>query len=220
MFVLWSLLLGRWSFWWPWHLRDIWVAFMPFLLSQTLSSLTTRVSEIWPAIGRCYNLHQSCLCCQESETGFKSSGGDKVSMLIYHKPTGTRQWVVPCLCIAVLFAAHTVYNVGHFMLEFSPSPLSMLEMQTESMVNNFLNNIELGERGVFFSNTCDHGCLGKAIALWALVTYIWHQQTGVSFCTRGCGQWERNRNDEGALANFSSKPPNSPGGPKKSTTLQ
>ena len=34
----------------------------------------------------------------------------------------------------------------------------MLEIQTESMEHNFLNNIELGERGVFFSNTCDHGC--------------------------------------------------------------
>ena len=44
------------------------------------------------------------------------------------------------------------------MLEFSPAPLSMLKMQTESMENNLLNNIELGERGVFFSNTCEHGC--------------------------------------------------------------
>ncbi len=41
-------------------------------------------------------------------------------------------------------------NVGHFTLEFSPAPLSMLEMQTDSMENNFLYNIELGERGVFF----------------------------------------------------------------------
>ena len=44
------------------------------------------------------------------------------------------------------------------MLEFSPAPLSMLETQTESMENNFFNNIELGERGVFFSNSSDHGC--------------------------------------------------------------
>ena len=63
-------------------------------------------------------------------------------------------------------------NVGHITLEFSPAPLSMLEMQTQSMENNFLNNIEPGERGEFFSKICVHGCLRKTIALRALVMYI------------------------------------------------
>ena len=64
------------------------------------------------------------------------------------------------------------YNVGHFKLEFSPAPLSMLETQTESMENNFLNNIELGERGVFFSNSFDHGCRWHKGTAQLLYSYV------------------------------------------------
>ena len=46
------------------------------------------------------------------------------------------------------------YNVGHFTLEFSPATLSMLEMQTESMENNFLTTSNWGKGVYFFQHSC------------------------------------------------------------------
>ena len=46
----------------------------------------------------------------------------------------------------------------------------MMEMQTESMENRFLNSIELGEKErIFFQHLCPW-LSGETIALWALVS--------------------------------------------------
>ena len=68
--------------WWP---------SCPFSWARPTAAWPTSVSEVWPAQGRCNNLHRSSLCCQESQTGLKSSSGG----------------IVSCSCIAVLFEVHT-----------------------------------------------------------------------------------------------------------------